>query len=80
MKTAVSLPDDVFSRAERLAKRLRKSRSNLYRDALVEYLGRHEPDGVTEAMNRALDALGPSANEDGFAAEATRQILKRVEW
>ena len=34
MKTAVSIPDDVFESAERLARRTKKSRSRLFSDAL----------------------------------------------
>ena len=37
MKTAVSIPDDVFERAERLAKRARHSRSEVFSRALREY-------------------------------------------
>ena len=44
MKTAVSVPDEVFQRAERLAKRMKVSRSELYSRALREYLARHAPD------------------------------------
>ena len=58
MKTAVSLPDQVFQAAERHAKRAHKSRSQLYAEALAEYLTRHSPDEVTEAMNRVLEDLG----------------------
>jgi metal-responsive CopG/Arc/MetJ family transcriptional regulator len=36
MKTAVSIPDDVFEGAERLARRTKKSRSQLFSDALRE--------------------------------------------
>ena len=57
MKTAVSLPDDVFRAAERHARRARKSRSQLYAEALSEYLARHAPDEVTEAMNLVIDQL-----------------------
>lgn len=38
MKTAISVPDGLFERADRLAHRLGKSRSQVYREALAEYL------------------------------------------
>jgi hypothetical protein len=41
MKTAISIPDDVFADAERLARRLKKSRSELYSRAIREYIGEH---------------------------------------
>jgi len=78
MKTAVSIPDEVFEGAERLARRTRRSRSRLYGDALREYLARHSPDEVTEAVNRACDQIGET--RDPFTALAARRILARTEW
>jgi metal-responsive CopG/Arc/MetJ family transcriptional regulator len=78
MKTAVSLPDRLFREAERHAKRTKKSRSQLYADALSEYLVRHAPDEVTEAMNRVVDRLTEPA--DSFVATAARRTLERSEW
>jgi len=79
MKTAVSLPDDVYHGGERYAKRTRKSRSQLYAEALSEYLARHAPDEVTEDMNAVVDQLGESGT-DAFVARAARRVLKKVEW
>lgn len=78
MKTAVSIPDEVFEGAERLARRTNRSRSRLFSDALKEYLARHTPDKVTEAMNRALAQIGEE--EDAFASSAARTVLERSEW
>jgi metal-responsive CopG/Arc/MetJ family transcriptional regulator len=78
MKTAVSIPDEIFERAETLARRGKRSRSEVYACALSEYVGRHAPDSVTEAMNRVLDDVkGPA---DGFASRAARRTLERSEW
>lgn len=54
MKIAVSVPDDVFEEAEQLARRTQRSRSEVYSRALAEYVARHAPDRVTEAMDRVL--------------------------
>ncbi|HEY6346362.1 MAG TPA: hypothetical protein VIY49_33145 [Bryobacteraceae bacterium] len=78
MKTAISVPDDVFQRAERLARRSRKTRSQLYGDALREYLARHSADEVTEAINRVCDQAGDEV--DPFVDVAARRILQRTEW
>ncbi|MFL5301088.1 MAG: ribbon-helix-helix protein, CopG family, partial [Anaeromyxobacteraceae bacterium] len=51
MKTAISLPDDLFEQAERLARRLDKSRSELYREAVAEYVARHDPEAITAALD-----------------------------
>ena len=58
MKTAVSIPDDVFEKAERLARRMKKSRSQLFGNALEEYVARHAPDHVTETMDRVCAEIG----------------------
>ena len=78
MKTAVSIPDDVFQGAERLARRTRKSRSQLYSEALTEYVARHASEEVTEAMDRVCEELGNT--KDAFVASAARRILERSEW
>jgi len=78
MKTAVSIPDDIFEGAERLARRTRRSRSRLFSDALREYLARHAADQVTETMDRVCAELG--ATKDAFVSAATRRILERSEW
>lgn len=79
MKTAVSLPERVYRDAERYAKRTRKSRSQLYAEALAEYLARHVPNEVTEAMNAVADQLGTSGS-DPFVVGAAGRVLKDVEW
>ena len=78
MKTAVSIPDDVFDRAERLAKRGRRSRSEVYSSALREYVARHAPEEVTETMNRVCAQVNNDA--DPFVAAAGRRVLQRSEW
>lgn len=79
MKTAVSLPDGVYEQAERHARRTRKSRSQLYAEALAEYLARHAPDEVTEAMNAVVDRLD-EARPDPLVAHAGRRVLASTEW
>ena len=79
MKTAVSLPDDLFRAAEQMARRARKSRSRLYADALTEYLARHAPDEITEAMNAAIERIGPTA-PDPFTSYAAQNIFELTEW
>lgn len=78
MKTAVSIPDDVFRQAERLAARSRKSRSQLFSDAVREYVARHASDEVTEAMDRVCAEVKMS--RDDFVSNAARRTLESVEW
>ncbi len=78
MKTAVSIPEEVFREAERLARLMKKSRSALYSRALAEYVARHAPDHVTEAMNRALAEVQEPSDE--FVSVASRRVLERSKW
>ncbi len=88
MKTAVSIPDDVFDEAERLADRLQTSRSQLYARALSEFVARHDEDRVTAKMNEVIKEVGTEEIETGeieterdeFSREAARQTLGRVQW
>lgn len=63
MKTAISIPDDLFEPAERLAEELRVSRSQLYARAVAELLARLRYDDVTcrldEVYSRTASRLGP---------------------
>ena len=78
MKTAISVPDDIFEDAERLARRTKKSRSQLFSEALREYVARHSPEEVTETMNRVCEDLGDAA--DDFVSATARCVLERSEW
>ena len=78
MKTAISVPDDVFESAERAAKRLKVSRSELYSRALAEFLARHSPDEVTEAWDRVVADAGE--DDQGFVRAAAGRVLERAEW
>ena len=78
MKAAVSIPDEVFEEADRLARQLKTSRSHLYSRALKEFLSRHAPDKVTDAMNRVVDDVGTA--RDQMHRRAARRILEKTEW
>lgn len=78
MKTAISVPDPIFREAEELARRLAKTRSQLYSEAMAEFLTRHDPDTVTERLNAVLDSL--PEEEDLFVKATSRKTLERVEW
>ncbi len=77
MKTAISLRDSLFAAADRLARRLAKSRSQLYREADEEYIARHDPGEVTRALDRVAERLDP--REDRFARAAAAATLRRGE-
>jgi metal-responsive CopG/Arc/MetJ family transcriptional regulator len=78
MKTAISVPDDIFRGAERLARRTKRSRSRLFSDAMREYLARHSKEEITEQMNKACDEVGTPDAE--FSSAVSRRTLERTEW
>jgi len=80
MKTTISVPDDVLRQADRFARRAKKSRSQLFSEAVREYLQRHSPDDVTPAMNRAVDEVQPRRKDASFVALAARRSLLATEW
>jgi antitoxin MazE6 len=74
----MSIPDDAFKGAQRLARRTKKSRSRVFSDALREYLARRSPEEVTEAANKACAEIGEGV--DPFVASAAQRILERSQW
>ena len=79
MKTAISIPDQVFKRADRLARSLRISRSQLYSEAVAAYVAQRTPGAITAAINAAIRASGGD-KPDPFVEAAADATLKRSEW
>ncbi|HJS44488.1 MAG TPA: hypothetical protein VJ755_13540 [Gemmatimonadales bacterium] len=78
MKTAISIPDELFSSADALARKLGMSRSRLFATALTEYLAKHRTARVTERLNEVY-ASEPSRLDEG-ARRGQRRVAKRSEW
>ncbi len=79
VKTAISIPDNLFRAADRMARRLGISRSELYQRAVARFLAEHSGQVVRETLdtvygktsNRDLDPLIQAAGE---------QILSDEDW
>ncbi len=79
MKTAVSLPDDLFLSANDLAKRQGISRSELYAVALAEYVAKHRGEDVTSKLNEVL--AGESSGVDpALRAAQARSVGSGAKW
>jgi len=78
MKTAISLPDDLFRSGDSLAKRLGVSRSELYARALMEYLAKHRADQITQRLNAVYAAEESHLDPSIVAAQA--KALSRERW
>lgn len=75
MKTAISVPDDLFRTAEAAARRLRVSRSKLYATALAEFLERRQANAVTERLNEVY-ARRPAKLDPALHRAQLRSIQK----
>ena len=80
MKTAISLPDPLFDAAERLARRLGISRSELYQRAVKAYLKESRGDGVTEALNELYGDEGVTARVDPVLEEIQQASISSEDW
>ena len=78
MKTAVSIPDELFSAADSLARRLGMSRSRLFATALAEYLAKHRAAKVTERLNAVYASEASHLDDDSRRAQ--KRIAARSEW
>jgi predicted transcriptional regulator len=78
MKTAVSIPDDVFEQADRFARETGRSRSQLYAEALRLFLQEAVGDPVTAALDRVYGEHQSDAGELGL--RAGRALIESGDW
>ena len=78
MKTAVSMPDELFRRAEAAARRLRISRSELYARAIAEFLDDQQGNAVTQRLNEVYSRQ--TAKLDSGLHRAQLKSLSRDVW
>jgi metal-responsive CopG/Arc/MetJ family transcriptional regulator len=77
MKTAISVPNDLCESADQLARQLAVTRSQLYVNALREYVATRRQQGLTEQINAVCDKLETTLAPDIRKAQAN--ILLRFE-
>lgn len=73
MKTAISLPDDLFESADELAGQMGVSRSQLYATAVAEYVAKHRGQDVTARLNEVY-----GEEEGGLPPERRRAQARSV--
>lgn len=78
MKTAISIPDDIYQTAEQLARQRHVSRSALFVDAMSEFIERHRHDDVTERLNKVYSQT-PSTLDPILRKMQSRSI-PREQW
>lgn len=80
MKTAISIPDALFEMAERLAARLGVSRSELYRNALGEFISRNDDRDVTEKLDEIYGTDETLGLLDEELASMQEKTLSKEGW
>ena len=78
MKTAISLPDDLFRMAEATARRLRISRSEFYARAIGEYLSAHQANRITERLNELYSRKRAKVDSELYRAQI--KSLQKDRW
>ena len=77
MKTAVSIPDDLYDEAEKLANGLRVSRSALYARALARFVHDADAQQITAALNAVY---GKQRRGDELIGRAAATVLEDEGW
>ena len=78
MKTAISIPDDLFASADALARRLGVSRSGLVAAALAEYVAKHRSAKISERLDTVYAA--EESRLDHSLSRAQSRVLEQSEW
>jgi len=80
MKTAVSIPDRLFGRAERVKRRLRISRSEVYQRAIEAFVNNQEDQSVTERLNKVYGAGSEENRLDSLLDRLQCASISREDW
>jgi metal-responsive CopG/Arc/MetJ family transcriptional regulator len=76
MKTAISLPDELYAEAEKAAASMGIPRSQLFAKALEEFIDRHKREGITERLNEVYS--GARDSDDTAVSMASLESLREL--
>jgi DNA-binding transcriptional MocR family regulator len=79
MKTAISIPDDLFEAADKMAKKLKISRSELYQRAVTHFLQQQGSDIVRESLDRVYSKKS-NRGLDPLVRAISEQIIMEEDW
>ena len=83
MKIAISIPDAVFRDVKKAAEKQKRSRSEIFVEAVSEYLMKLESRRIFESLNEVYAARETEEERDARTSEFDlykRTVLKREEW
>lgn len=78
MKTAISVSDDVFKLSEKLAKKLKVSRSKVFAMGVEKLAQEHDEDALIAKINEVCERVDTSL--DPFWKKTQNRILPKSEW
>jgi metal-responsive CopG/Arc/MetJ family transcriptional regulator len=78
MKTAVTIPDNIIKRADKLAKKRRISRSQLFTEAIESYLDEYEEEEIIRRINEVCEKADTSV--DPVLMKMAVLSLPKDEW
>lgn len=78
MKVAVSVPDQIFEAAERLAKQRCVPRSQIFAEALSAYVESRSAEAITSKLNEVYDQEASSV--DAGLTQAQLESLSHETW
>jgi metal-responsive CopG/Arc/MetJ family transcriptional regulator len=78
MKTAISIPNNVFEQAENLARKLKISRSELFTEAVKVYLKENQVEDVMAKLNEVYETAASNLDNDLLKAQAAS--LPKEKW
>jgi metal-responsive CopG/Arc/MetJ family transcriptional regulator len=81
MKTAISIPDELFKNVEKIARKLKIPKSQLFARAMEEYISKLNKDQITERLNKIYQR---SDSDEILATDISistlRKSLKNDSW
>lgn len=80
MKTAISIPDPLFKATERLARRLRLSRSEVFQRAVQAFIQDHDDAAVTTALNEVYGPNREASRLDPVLSRLQAASLQAEDW
>ena len=78
MKTAISIPDNIYKRVERTIKRMGITRSKLFTLAIEEYIENHNPSLITEKLDLLYNVESSELNSG--IKQMQIQTIEKERW
>ena len=78
MKTAISIPDNLFKNAEKIAKEMGISRSELYSRAIESFIEKKMSENITRQLDKIY--VYNSSSLSSILAKMQTMSLSREDW